>query len=382
MPHEMNSIHIVPVKGRQAIDQFIRVPWSIYAKNSQWVPPLIMERRQHLSTNNPYFAHADVQLWIAYQGGQPIGRISAQIDSFHLTRHQDQTGFFGMIEAKDDNAVFSALLQTAEQWLQNKGMHRIVGPFNFSINQECGLLVEGYDSPPMVMMGHAPPYYQTQIEDCGYHKVQDLLAYHIDLDFDIPSIIQKAIQKAESSVTFRSLRRSEFKKELSSIHSIFEDAWSNNWGFIPFSEKEFAAMGKEMRLLVDDSFVQFAEVDGKPEAMLVAFPNVNEMIQDLNGRLLPLGWLKFLWRLKVTRPQTARVALMGVRKRFQGTPLGAVLAFGMIDAVRHAGQKRGIQHVELSWILENNVGMRNMLQALGSDPYKTYRIYEKHLTAS
>ena len=378
----MNSIHIVPVEGRPAIEQFIRIPWSIYAKNSQWVPPLIIERRQHLSKNNPYSAHADVQLWIAYREGQPVGRISAQIDTFHLTRHHDQTGFFGMLEAHDDAMIFSTLLHTAEQWLQKKGMKRIAGPFNLSINQECGLLIAGYDSPPMVMMGHALPYYQTQIEQCGYHKAQDLLAYHIDLNFAIPPIIQKAIQKAGTSVTFRSLRRTEFKKELSSIHSIFEDAWSNNWGFIPFSDEEFAAMGQEMRLLVDDSFVQFAEVDGKPEAMLVAFPNINEMIRDLNGRLLPLGWLKFLWRLKVTRPQTARVALMGVRKRFQGTPLGAVLAFGMIDAVRHAGRKRGIQHVELSWILENNVGMRNMLQALGSDPYKTYRIYEKDLTDS
>ncbi len=372
----------MPVKGRQAIKQFIRIPWTIYAQDSHWIPPLFAERGQHLSKKNPYFSHAEAQLWIAYRANQPVGRISAQIDSFHLAQHQDQTGFFGMLEAHDDQEVFSLLLKTAEQWLNTKGMRRALGPFNFSINQECGLLIDGFQSSPMVMMGHAQPYYQTYIEQNGYDKAKDLLAYSIDLDFDIPPIIQKAIRKAESTVTFRPMRRSEFKAELQTIKSIFEDAWSTNWGFIPFSDEEFAAIGQEMRLLVDDSFVQIAEVDGTPEAMLVAFPNVNEMIKDLNGHLLPFGWLKFLWRLKVSLPRTARVALMGVRKRFQGTPLGAVLAFGMIDAVRQAGRKRRIRNVELSWILENNVGMRNMLHTLGSSPYKTYRVYEKSLIHS
>ncbi len=376
------SIRIVPVEGRRALDNFIRIPWPIYAKDAYWVPPLFIERGQHLSKNNPYFAHADVQLWIAYRDEKPVGRISAQIDTFHLARYQDQTGFFGMLEAQDDVEVFDALLKTAEHWLRRKAMRRILGPFNLSINQECGLLIDGFDSPPMVMMGHARPYYQNHIESCGYEKAKELFAYEIDLNFDIPLIIQKAIRKAESSVTFRNLRKSEFKKELQTIQNIFEDAWSNNWGFIPFSNEEFSAVGQEMRLLVDDSFVQIAEVDGNPEAMLVAFPNVNEMIQDLNGRLFPFGWVKFLWRLKVSLPRTGRVALMGVRKKYQETPLGAVLAFGMIDAVRHAGRRRRIERVELSWILEDNAGMRNMLNAIGSAPYKTYRIYEKGLTNS
>ena len=286
-----------------------------------------------------------------------------------------------MLEAPNDETIFRALFDTAECWLRTQGIHQIRGPFNLSINQECGLLIDGFDTPPMVMMGHAQPYYHTCLEKIGYQKAKDLLAYKIDLNFTIPPLIQKAIRKAESSITFRSLRRSNFKEELQIIQDIFEDAWSENWGFIPFSKKEFDAVGQELRLLVDDSFVQIAEVDGNPEAMLVAFPNVNEMIRDLNGRLLPFGWLKFLWRLKVSLPRTARVALMGVRKKYQGTPLGAVLAFGMIDSVRQSGKKRRIQEVELSWILEDNVGMRNMLHAIGSAPYKTYRIYEKDLSS-
>ncbi|MGB0909601.1 MAG: N-acetyltransferase [Nitrospirales bacterium] len=382
LPGSSKSIEIVPVKGHQAIEQFIHIPWSIYSKGSCWIPPLVLERRQHLSPQNPYFAHAETQLWIAYRNSQPIGRISAQIDELHQARYQDQTGFFGMLEAHDDIEIFQALLSTAEHWLREKGMQRIRGPFNLSINQECGLLINGFDSPPMIMTGHAYPYYQRHVEALGYQKAQDLLAYKIDLDFVIPPVIHKALRKAESSVMFRPLRRSDFTQELRTIQHIFEDAWSKNWGFIPFSQEEFTEVGKELKLLVDESFVQIAEVDGTPEAMLVAFPNVNEMIHDLNGRLLPFGWLKFLWRLKVSLPRTARVALMGVRKKYQGTPLGAVLAFGMIDAVRKAGQKRRIQEVELSWILENNIGMRNMLQAIGSAPYKTYRIYEQILSHS
>ncbi|MDR4503152.1 MAG: hypothetical protein MRJ96_17040 [Nitrospirales bacterium] len=340
---------------------------------------MLIERTQHLSKNNPYFSHAEVQCWTAYRNHQPVGRISAQIDAFHQTRYHDHAGFFGMLEAKPDIQIFRELLGTAEQWLRERGMRRILGPFNLSINQECGLLIDGFHTPPMVMMGHAPPYYRQLLEANGYQKAKDLFAYHIDLNFNIPPVIQKAIRKAESSVTFRSLRRSDFQQELRTIQDIFEDAWSGNWGFIPFSTEEFAAIGREMRLLVPDSFVQIAEVDGTPEAMLVAFPNINDLIRDLQGKLWPVGWLKFLWRLKVSLPRTARVALMGVRKRYHGTPLGAVLAFGMIDSVRQAGRTRRIEHVELSWILEDNVGMRNMLHAIGCAPYKTYRIFEKDL---
>ncbi len=379
---DSDGLQVVQASDRNSIKTFIKIPWSIHSQDPNWVPPLHLERAQHLSKSNPYFAHAQCCLWIAYRGERPVGRISAQIDQFHEARYHDQTGFFGMLESENDEEVFKALLSTAEQWLWEQGIRRMSGPFNLSINQECGLLVDGFHAPPMIMMGHAQPYYQQKIEQQGYRKAKDLLAYKIGLDFTIPPIVQKAIKKAQSSVTFRSLRRPDFKNELQTIQDIFEDAWADNWGFIPFSKEEFSQMGQELRLFVHDSFVQIAEVDGKPAAMLVAFPNINEIIQDLNGLLFPLGWLKFLWRLKVRLPQTARVALMGVRKQYQGSPLGAILAFGMIDAVRTAGRQRGIQEVELSWILEDNEGMKNMLHAIKGIPYKTYRIYEKHLTGS
>lgn len=372
-----NSLQIIEVKGKKALEEFIRQPWSIYQHDPIWTPPLLLERRQHCSLKNPYFEHAKCCLWLAYREDRLVGRISAQIDDLYLQRYQDNTGFWGMLEAEENLETFQALLNTAEHWLQAQGITNIQGPFNFSVNQECGLLVNGFDFPPMIMMGHARPYYQEMVEHNGYAKVKDLMAYRIDLNFQFPSNVQKLLKKSAKYMTIRSLHRSQFQKDLGIIQEIFEDAWSENWGFIPFTKKEFSEIGQQLRWLVDESYVQIAEVDGKPVAMLVAFPNVNEVIHDFNGRLLPFGWLKAIVGLKLFKPKTARVALMGVRKAFQRTPLGAALAFGLIDEVRKAGIPHNIQHVELSWILEDNQGMRHMLESIGGIPYKTYRIYSK-----
>jgi len=368
------------VQGHRSLRRFIDVPRSLYANDPLWVPPLLVERRQHLSSRNPYFAHARCCLWLAYRHGRPVGRISAQVDELHLARYQDATGFFGMLEAEDDPEVFHALLDTAEKWLHGHGMRRVLGPFNFSINQECGLLVEGFDTPPMFMMGHTRSYYPTRVEQTGYRKAKDLLAFRIAANFPLPDFMSTVLARAKGCVHVRPLRRSCFDEELKVLQDIFEDAWSENWGFIPFTKSEFAHLGQNIKLLVPDDFVQIAEVNGTPAAMIVAFPNLNEIIRDLEGRLLPFGWLKLVWRLKVGFPQTARVPLMGVRKRYQDSPLGTAMAFMLIDAVRGPGVQRGIRDVELSWVLEDNIRMRNMLESVGGLPYKRYRIFQKHLS--
>jgi hypothetical protein len=338
---------------------------------------LLLERREQFSARNPYFAHARCSFWLAYRGTKPVGRISAQIDELYQERYRDATGFFGFLEAENEAETFHELLSTAEVWLRDHGMLRIRGPFNFSINQECGLLVEGYDTPPMIMMGHCRPYYAAQLSAEGYRGVKDLLAYRLPTDFTPPQFMKAVLNKAAGCARVRPLRRSRFNDDLKIIQEIFEDAWSTNWGFIPFTDDEIRHLGYSLRLLVDDDAVQIAEVDGVPAAMIVAFPNLNEVIRDLHGRLLPFGWLKLLWRLKVKSPKTARVALMGVRKRFQRSPLGAALGLLLIDALRAYGIRRGVQEVELSWILEDNMPMRNMLTMVGGIPYKRYRIYEK-----
>ncbi len=372
-------IRIEPVKDQASLKQFVHVPVEIYQSDLAWVPPLFLERLHFLSSKNPYFEHARWQGWIAFRGAKPVGRISAQIDDLYLARYHSQTGFFGSLEAEDSPEVFQGLFDTAEGWLRNEGMNAVQGPFNLSINQECGLLVDGFKDPPMVMMGHARPYYSQCIEANGYHKAQDLLAYRCGIHAPFPAGASRFLKKAKSRVHIRPLRRKQLQQELAIIKEIFEEAWAENWGFVPFTDAEFAEVGKQMKFLVEDDFVQIAEVNGVPCAMLVAFPNIHEVIHDLQGRLWPLGWFKILWRLKVRYPKTGRVVLMGVRSRFQSTPIGALMAYGMMEGIRQAGLRKHIEQLELSWILENNIRMRHILETLGAEAYKTYRIYEKSL---
>jgi hypothetical protein len=381
---QVNSgpLRILPVEGRRGLRQFIRLPWSIYADDPVWIPPLLLERSEHLSKRNPFFEHAKCKFWLAYRGERAVGRISAQVDHLHLQRYGDATGFFGLLEAEDDPETFQILMEAAERWLSRQGMHRILGPFNLSINQECGLLVEGFDTPPMVMMGHARPYYGFRLEENGYRQEKDLLAYCIEVDFELTKAMRAVIKRAARRVRIRSLRRERFREELEILQDIFEDAWSENWGFVPFTKAEFKHLGQNLKHLVHDEYVQIAEVDGSPDAMIIGVPNVNEVIKDLNGRLLPFGWLKLLWRLKVARPKTARVPLMGVRKRHHNSLLGAALAVMVVERVRRLGVKYGATKVELSWILDDNTGMRNILESIGGVVYKRYRIYGKDLVGS
>ena len=375
-----SPVKIVEVEGRRELKDFIGLLWPLYQDDPMWVPPLILERRAQLAAKNPYFEHADYSSWIAYRHNQPVGRISAQIDQLHLDRYGDGTGFFGMLEAEDDPETFQLLMETAEGWLRQKGMRRVAGPYNLSINQELGLLVDGFDTPPVMMMGHARPYYAARIEANGYCKEKDLLAYIINSDFEHPRAMQAIMARAKNRIRIRSLQKARFNQELRIIRDVFNDAWSQNWGFVPWTNAEFEHLAKDLKMLVEEDLVHIAEADGEPAAFIVALPNINEAIRDLNGRLLPFGWLKLLWRLKVKYPQTGRVPLMGVRSKYHDSMLGAALAFGVIAAVQAAALRHGLQKVELSWILEDNMGMRNILEAISGRVYKTYRIYSKDIS--
>jgi hypothetical protein len=310
-----------------------------------------------------------------------VGRISAQIDRLHIDRYQDATGFFGMLEAEDNSLTFRTLLGTAESWLRNQGMQRISGPFNLSINQELGLLIDGFNTPPSMMMGHARPYYSARIEENGYQKEKDLLAYIlVSSEFKMTSAAKRIAAGAKDRIHIRGLQKSNFINELEIIRDIFNDAWSQNWGFIPWTEAEFEHLGKDLKMLADEELVKIAEVDGKPAAFMVVLPNINEIIRDLNGRLLPFGWLKMLWRLKIKYPKSARIPLMGVRSQYHDSLMGAALAFGIFAEVHQPALKRGIKEAELSWILEDNMRMRNIIESISGRVYKTYRIYSKQLT--
>jgi GNAT superfamily N-acetyltransferase len=382
-PPPSAPLRITAVDSGAALDRFIRVPGRVFASDPAWIQPLFVERRLLLSPrHNPYFRHARWQAWVAWRGAAPVGRISAQIDALHLERHADATGFFGMLDAEDREDTFAALLATAEQWLREQGMRRVRGPFNLSINEEMGLLVEGFDTPPVFMMGHARPYYGPHVERCGYRKAVDTLAYMIAPDFEASPVMQRLVAATAPRVRVRPLDRKRFGDEIALLRDIFNDAWSENWGFVPFTAEEFDELGRNLRFLVDSDLIQIAEVDGEAAAFMVVIPDINEAIRDLRGRLFPTGWAKLLWRLKVRYPSKARVPLMGVRRRFQRTRIGPALAFMVIAACRPPTQRRGVKQVELSWILEDNAGMRSIIESIGGRAYKRYRIYERAIDAA
>ncbi|MEE9493439.1 MAG: N-acetyltransferase [Gammaproteobacteria bacterium] len=375
-PDISNSLSISAVENARQLKQFIDLSRSIYQQDPNWIPPLDFELKQRLSEKkNPFFKHALGKKWLVYKNNQPVGRISAQIDQLN----RNGVGHFGMLEARNDASVFALLLNTAESWLEKQGIVQIQGPFNLSINEESGLLVEGFDTPPYIMMGHALPYYQEHIIAAGYQKSMDLLAYLLPTDFETPAVMKRLASSAQKKVTVRTLRKKRLKEDLEILRDIFNDAWSENWQFTPFTEAEFKEIGQMIAFLVDDDLVQIAEIDGRAVSFIVAMPNINEAIADLNGKLLPFGWLKLLWRLKVKYPQTARTPLMGVRKEFHHTRLGPALAFIVIEKVRHGLRRRNVREVELSWILETNDGMRNIIDSLGGIPYKRYRVFGKEL---
>lgn len=358
---------------------FLQLPARIYASDPVWVAPLAFMKREQISPKNHYFDHARMRAWVAYRNGVPVGRISAQIDELHLAQHADGAGYFGMVEAEDHPAIWSALFTAAEDWLRGEGMRQVIGPFNLHVNDEIGLLVEGFSTPPYVLMGHGRPWYGASVEAAGYSGVKDLLAYHVRPDFEAPPVMERLAARVSDRVKVRPLRREQLEVDATIMREIFNDAWENNWGFVPLAEDEWAETVSTLTKLMPDDYIQIAEYDGEPVAFVVALPNLNEAARDLKGRLLPFGWAKLLWRLKVRHPVTARVPLMGVRKEFHQSRLGPTLAFMVIDAVRKPLHARGVRDVEMGWILEDNEGIRNIIETMGGEAYKRYRMYQKDL---
>jgi GNAT superfamily N-acetyltransferase len=375
------EVAIVPVASPAELARFVHVPMRLNATDPNYVAPLIMERTEALTPKtNPFFAHAEVQLWLAVRDGRDVGRISAQIDQLAPSDGGPRAGHFGLIAAEDDPAIFAALFAVAEAWLASRGCVRVQGPFNLSINEEVGLQVGGFDTPPMVMMGHDPAYVAARVEALGYRQIKDVHAYISNLSTDLPPNVRRMVDRGPpAGVRLRMLDMSRYDQEVGVLTEILNDAWSQNWGFTPTTEAETAQLAKSLKLVVDRRLAWFAEIDGEIAGFIVILPNVNEAIRDLKGKLLPFGWAKLLWRLKVQGLKTARVPLMGVRKKFAGTRRGQLLPFLLIDRARAEARKLGYETIEMSWILEDNRPMRSILEAVHSRIYKTYRIYEKSL---
>jgi hypothetical protein len=376
------SLDIVPVTTKAELDRFIRVPMRLNAEDPNYIAPLVMERQEALSAKvNPFFAHADVQFWLAVRAGIDVGRISAQIDHLAPQDPTRPTGSFGLIAAENDSEVFKALFATAEAWLKAKGMAAIQGPFNLSVNEEIGLLVDGFDSPPMVMMGHDPAYTAVQVEAQGYAKVKDVYAYLVSFapDNPIDRLFKRVSRNPSPGVVLRKLDMSRYAEEVATLTEILNDAWRDNWGFTPTTEAETKHLATSMRPIIDPDLIWFAEIDGQSAGVCLMLPNLNEAIAGLGGKLLPFGWAKLLWRLKVRGVKSGRVPLMGVKKAFASSPRAKLLPFQMMGAGTVEARRKGYEWCEFSWILEDNMPMRKISEITGGERYKTYRIYEKAL---
>ena len=379
----MGAVEILPVKTGAELERFVRVPMRIAAaaKDPNWISPLIMERVEALTPKtNPLFEHTEVQLWLARKNGKDVGRISAQIDRLAPSDPKAPSGYFGMIHAEDDPEVFSALFAVAEDWLRQRGIKQALGPFNLSINEETGLLIDGFDPPPMVMMGHDQPYVAGRIEALGYSKIKDVYAYKVDVSRDFPAAVRRRVERSvPAGITLRQLNFKNYEPEVRAMTEIMNDAWEHNWGHTEITEAETRQLAKSMRPVIDEKLVWFADIDGESAGFGVCLPNVMEAIEGLDGKLLPFGWATLLWRLKVSGVKTARVPLMGVKRKFARDFRGQLLPFLLIDRMRTGALKAGIKEVEMSWILEDNKPMRAIIESAGSERYKTYRVYQKAL---
>jgi len=382
MVNSAHDIDIRKVQSKSDLKAFLELPLRLYEKNPAWVSPLYLERQNHLSPkSNPYFQHAEMQLFTAWRGETCVGRISAQVCQMHQEKYGQACGHFGYIEAEDNAPTFASLFAAAADWLRSKDMKQVRGPFNSSINEEMGLLVDGFDTSPQFLMGHALPYYDERIKEAGLSKVKDCFAYVYDPRDDLPRAMMTMVKKAGRSgeLNIRPLSKKNLKRDLDIIIQLFNDGWSDNWDFVPMTEAEIKHLGQNLKLLVPEEYISIVEYQGEPAAMAVSLPNINEAIKDLNGKIMPFGWAKLFWRLKVRGLKSARMPLMGISKIHQGTPLGAALGIAAINSVREHHAANGTTEAELSWILEDNTAIRGIIEGLGARIYKTYRIYGQDL---
>jgi hypothetical protein len=384
-PAKGSRIEVTALRGWRDRNRFVDLPYGLHRNDPNWVPPLRRDMHRLLDRRrNPFFDHGEACFWLAWRDGVAVGRISAQINHLHLETHRDETGNFGLLEAVDDQAVFAALQRVAENWLRERGMRRILGPYSLSMNDDIGVLVSGFDSPPMVGMPYTPPYYADRLVAEGYAKAKDLHALRLTLADVVTRHLDQlervtARLRAEGRIAVRSLDPSRFAEEMRLALDIYNEAWTQNWGFLPVTEREAKQIIDQLAPVLPPQSVVFALADGEPAAMLLALPNLNEIVADLGGRLFPINWVKLLWRLHFRKPKTARVMLTGVRQRYRGSALSTALVTLMLAAILEAGRQANIETVEFSWILEDNRPSLEGCHALGAQLAKLYRIYAKAL---
>jgi hypothetical protein len=374
------SVEVKAVSGRRDLKEFIDVPFRVHANHPLWVPSLKLERWLFLTRKlNAFFTHGDAEYFLAYRDGRIVGRITAQINHAYNEQQQKKWGWFGFLELEDDQEVAEALLARAEAWLRERGMEHIAGPADFAMNNESGVLVEGYDLRPMIVQPWHPPYYQQLMERAGMTKAMDLLMWNLEVAdrAKVLPVIFELAEKVESEhgIRVRPMRRRQLRKDLDAFAEIYNSAWSKNWDFVPYSKKDLDAYAQEIHLVFDKHWCFIAErIDtGEVVGMAMTFPDINQVLEKMNGKLLPFGWWHFARKGHIT--DRVRVGFLGVKPEYQHTGVAAKLYVEHFDAAAARPQKGG----EMGWILETNTAMNRGMEAMGGRIVKRYRIYERPL---
>ena len=371
------EIAVVPVTTPAQQRQFIRFPWSVYRGNSLWVPPLIADFKKKLDTvKNPFYQHAEIQPFLAYHNGTVVGTVAAIIDHHYNSFHHEHTGFFGFFEARDLVVVAQALVDAAGSWLKARGMNLMRGPVNPSTADSLGILLDAYDLPSTILMPYNPSYYPRLLEAAGLGKAKDVVALYMDgRETPMPPKVARLAElvRRRHNVTIRSADMREIGREMELIKNIYNDAWTKNWGFVPWTDDEIDFAAADLKMIVDPDLLFFAFVDGEPAGFSLALPDFHQVLRRLNGRLFPIGALKVLWYRR--RIDLLRVALAGIRHKFRNLALDAIFYYETYTR----GVAKGFSRGEFSWVLEDNLAMRNTLENMGARVYKRYRIYEGKL---
>lgn len=367
-------IEVVEVESKKDLDDFIKFPFTLYSNDPNYVPPLIREMRTTFSDKNPFFIHATARSFIAKKEGRAAGRIVAIINRRHIECHKEQAGFFGFFESSQNEEVASALLDKAAGSLRKEGMQIMRGPMNFSTNEDCGFLMEGFDSPPMLMTPYNPPYYHDLMEKCGLKKSKDLYAYILDIPEGLPrKIIRVADIAAKSGIRVRPLNKKFFEREMNIFKVVYNSAWEKNWGFIPLTDEELVHLGNSLKPVIVPELTLIAERENEPVGFMGLLPDFNLVLKHMKGRMDPASIMKALYYSK--KIKDLRLLLLGIKAEFRNKGVHALLFREGFKGVRNGGYKR----VEFSWILEDNIPVQRLVEMIGGRLYKKYRIYEKGL---
>lgn len=370
--------------GRE-VAPFIEAGHAVFRGDPAWIAPMNFEIEERLDPKkNPFFDHAEAALFVAYRDGRIVGRVSASVDRDWLRVWNDDTGHFGFFDTIDDPEVARALLTRAEEWLRAKGMKRVNGPMSLGANEEIGMLVEGFEHPPSLMMAHSRKWQGKLVEECGYTKEKDLFSWRFTSDTPLTKRALDAWEsiKALPEVTLRSIDMKNFAKELATIVDIYNEAWAGKWGFVPITQREVEKMTADMKLVLDPDIAFVAVIDGEPIGMCIMIPNLNEAMADLDGALFPFGWAKLLWRVKVRHPVSTRLILLGIRERVRkNVKRYGGLSAAMYVEVAKRGTAKGYRWSELSWTREDDAPINVGIKAIGGKIYKRYRVYTKDLGA-